>query len=474
MSRSNPSTTRSVGTVLDWEASRSERMPANLPESEGLAGDGVPMKGPKTDAPSSGRIPVLDGIRGIAVLMVMVFHFWAFGTKTGTVLWERVYAGVASMGWAGVDLFFVLSGFLITGILYDSRESKHYFRVFYSRRTVRIFPLYYASLALFFWFMPFLLVRLHHAQLADFHMSNLAKLLLWGYVANWYVGVKGFNAIAQPLQHFWSLAVEEQFYLVWPLLVLTLTRRRLMAVCGGLMAFGLALRAVLYGVHLPYAAYAWTLCRADSLGIGALVALAARDTRDWATLVNWARVLALPAFCAVVLLRILNPSCATGPGNSPNFAMGTFAISLLGIFFGSSLTMAVGLPQKSFMHRFLGSSFLQFFGKYSYCMYVCHIPLITFFAKAGLDSDRLFRLLHSQLLAIVVLNLIAFAATIAVSLASWNLFEKHWLKLKDLPFLRREDRRTESGELGPNGFNHVAREHNGRAPGVDTRSSASC
>src|ERR1700722_132112 len=77
------------------------------------------LSAPNADVTPDGRIPVLDGIRGIAILMVMVFHFWVSGT-TGTALWERAYADVAGMGWAGVDLFFVLSGFLITGILYDA------------------------------------------------------------------------------------------------------------------------------------------------------------------------------------------------------------------------------------------------------------------------------------------------------------------------------------------------------------------
>ncbi len=294
----------------------------------------------KADLPPGERIPVLDGIRGIAILLVMVFHFWVFGIATGTRLWERVYASAAGMGWVGVDLFFVLSGFLITGILYDSRGRQHYFQVFYGRRTVRIFPLYYASLALFFWIIPFLLVRLHHSQFSETYNSPTAKLFAWTYLLNWYEGLRGFNAVSLPLQHFWSLAVEEQFYLVWPILVLTLARRRLMVLCGGLMALGLVLRAVLYAIHLPSAAYTLIFCRADSLAIGALVALSARDPRDWKTLVKWARYLTFPALCAVVVVRVLNPLSTTGPGSSPTFFMSTLEISFVGIFFGGCLALA--------------------------------------------------------------------------------------------------------------------------------------
>ena len=419
----------------------------NIPRSPSL-------NTPVTGVLPGGRIPILDGIRGIAVLLVMVFHFWVFGTVTGNMFWERVYAGAAGMGWVGVDLFFVLSGFLITGILYDSRGSEHYYRVFYARRTVRIFPLYYLSLALFFWIIPFLLVRLHHMEFTEISNNSRAKFFAWTYLLNWYEGLKGFNVVSLPLQHFWSLAVEEQFYLVWPFLVLTLGRRRLMSLCGGLMGFGLLLRLVFYGIHLPSAAYTLTFSRADSLAVGAIVALAARDPQDWKALVKWAKILAVPALCGVVIMRVLNPLCTTGPGSSPNLYMGTFGISLVGIFFGACLTMAICLQHGSVVHRFLGSSFLRFFGKYSYCLYICHLPLIVLFAKVGLNSNHLSKVLGDKFLAIVAVNGIAFAASIVISLLSWTLFETHWLKLKDLPFLQRADRHSEGvledgGNLAP-------------------------
>ncbi len=391
------------------------------------------------------RIPVLDGIRGVAILMVMMFHFWLFGTTTGTMLWERVYSTAAGMGWVGVDLFFVLSGFLITGILYDSRGSQHYYRVFYARRTVRIFPLYYASLALFFWIIPFVLTHLHHGEFSDTHRSTLERLFAWSYLLNWYEGLTGFSGVPLPLQHFWSLAIEEQFYFVWPFLVLTLARRRLMALCYGLLALGLVSRVVAYGIHLPMVAYTWTICRADSLAIGAVLALAARNPSDWKIVEKWAPFLAISGFCAVVVSRILNPQSVAGPGHDPTFLLSTFGFSFLGIFFGGCLAMAVSSSEESLLHRFLSSPFLRFFGKYSYCLYVCHVPFIAFCARAGLQSDNLAKLLHNKFLAIVALNCIGFAATIAIALTSWHLFEKQFLKLKDLPFLRREE--APSGEV---------------------------
>ncbi|MGA2909783.1 MAG: acyltransferase [Terracidiphilus sp.] len=404
---------------------------SGLPQAAAAAGSTRP-------APSGDRIPVLDGIRGIAILLVMTFHFWIVGIWGGTLPWERVYGDVAGMGWIGVDLFFVLSGFLITGILHDSRESPHYFRVFYGRRTVRIFPLYYAALAIFFLIGPFVLAHIHAPTMADMQSPTAAKLFAWTYLLNWYEGFKGWNAVAHPLQHFWSLSVEEQFYLIWPFLVLKLTRRRLMGVCAGLMVVALALRAVLYWLHFPIAAYTWTICRADSLAMGATVALAARDPGDWKILLMWARRLALPALGAIILVRILNSACVAGPGDYPTFFMNTFELTLTGIFFAACIGLAVASHQRSLGHRLLASPFLRFFGKYSYCLYICHLPVIVVFAKAGLNCAHLVGKLHSELLSVLAVNSVAFAVSIMIAFLSWHIYEKQWLKLKNFRGLRRE------------------------------------
>ncbi len=399
-------------------------------------------------ARSAARIPVLDGIRGIAILLVMTFHFWIVGiagsatassSQNGALPWLHVYNYVAGMGWIGVDLFFVLSGFLITGILCDSRDSPHYFRVFYGRRTVRIFPLYYAALTIFFLFGPFVMTHVYRPALADMQSGMTVKLFAWTYLLNWYEGFKGWTAVAHPLQHFWSLSVEEQFYLIWPFLVLKLARRRLMGVCVGLMGVALILRALMYWLHHPFAAYLWTICRADSLAIGAIVALAARDSGDWEIFLKWARRLVLPALGAVILGRILNPRCTVGPGDTPTFFMNTFELTLAGIFFGACIGLAVASHKESLGNRLLASPFLRFLGKYSYCLYICHLPVIVVLAKAGLNRTHLVGKLHSELLSVLVVDGVAFAVSIMIAFASWHLYEKQWLKLKDLQSLRREN-----------------------------------
>lgn len=416
--------TTSAGPIL---SESTEVAPGKPPEGRTFAGD---------------RIPVLDGIRGIAILLVMTFHFWIVGISGDTLPWKGVYGDVAGMGWMGVDLFFVLSGFLITGILYDSRQTLHYFRVFYGRRTVRIFPLYYAALTIFLLIGPLILTHLHSITLKGVQSTDSANLFSWTYLLNWYEGLKGWNSVAHPLQHFWSLAIEEQFYLVWPFLVLKLARRRLMAVCVALMVVALAMRAVMYWIHFPYAAYTWTVCRADSLAMGALVALSARDLADWSRLLKWARRLALPALASIILGRILNPNCTVGPGDTPTFFMNTFELTLAGIFFGACIVIAVGSHEQSAGHRLLASPVLRFFGKYSYGLYVCHLPVIVVFAKAGLNAGHLVKWLHSEFLSVLTVNGVALAVSITIAFASWHLYEKQWLKLKNLRVLQRHDERS--------------------------------
>ena len=376
------------------------------------------------------HIPAADGLRGIAVLATMLFHAQYFAGVNGTALWERSYAMTAGLGWAGVDLFFVLSGFLITGILHDSRTQPNYFRVFYLRRTVRIFPLYYAVLFLLFVLVPALL-RIGHVTLpGDAIATKETQLFAWLYLVNWDLAVQGFGFVTPFIAHFWSLAVEEQFYLVWPAAVRTFSREGLMALCGLMVILAVLVRIFLFLRGSPTAAYVLPFARMDGLAIGALIALAARNAKDWALLVRWAPQLSLIAAAAFAGLVMQTGSTAFG-----NPLIGTVGISLLCLGFGGVLVMLISAPAQGRAQRVVGSPLLRWFGKYSYCLYVLNQPAMVIFAKLGLTVIGLQSLLHSRALALLGVNVAGIAICALLAFASWHLFEKHWLALKRRPQL---------------------------------------
>ena len=221
-----------------------------------------------------GHIPALDGVRALAILLVMGVHTDVFFRSQPTA-GTRLVDAVMGFGWGGVDLFFVLSGFLITGILFDTRAAPGYYTSFYARRALRIFPLYYVALAVILLVLPILGAMWHHATPKLFEH----QAWLWTYTTNIGIALHGRWELAATGQTvlFWSLAVEEQFYLVWPFLVAALSPRALTRLAGAMVVGALLLRLglVFWGDHVV-AVYVSTLTRMDALAMGALVALAAR------------------------------------------------------------------------------------------------------------------------------------------------------------------------------------------------------
>lgn len=375
-----------------------------------------------------GHIPALDGLRGVAILLVLAVHFRVPPADNGL---DRAVGLALGLGWLGVDLFFVLSGFLITGLLLDAKGGSGYFGRFYMRRVLRIFPAYYLVLAFFLLVshLPDMGGPLRSDGVTGrewwfwLYLSNVA-MTLFGQPET----VLGQGVIrTDPLAITWSLAVEEQFYLVWPVVVLLCSRQRLLSVCAVLLVLAPMIRGALlvggvgagFGLFGPYVLMP---ARMDSFAVGAGVALLARQPAVLSVLARCARMVAplAGAFLLVIAVR-RGPSFASGP-------METAGFSIAAIGFGSLLVLALVNQRVS---RWLEWPVLRAFGRYSYAIYLIHIPL------ARLIFPWLFPplspppiVLGSHLVLQVVVWAVLLPAALLAGWLSWQLIERHFLALK--------------------------------------------
>jgi peptidoglycan/LPS O-acetylase OafA/YrhL len=368
------------------------------------------------------HLPPLDGLRGLAVLGVMFYHFNLI--VEDSYVFNGVPAVLARSGWCGVDLFFVLSGFLITGILLDAKGSPHYFRNFYARRTLRIFPLYYGLLTAVFLLGP----RIPALATPEFEALAQHQWSLWFYYSNltvaWYNDFF-FNADWIEFNHFWSLAIEEQFYLVWPAVVLLCGRRSLAVACGALIVIAFLLRGafVLHGDHV-WTVYAFTPCRWDGLALGGLLALAWRTPGWWPPVARRAPLVAMVCFFAL--------AGAAWQGNrleydNPSFQV--FGYSALALFFGAFIVLAVDASASSVARRLWSQPVLRFFGKYSYGLYVVHPTLMEHLVQL-LPVPVLAERWGSPALGALTFMIASLGLSVVLAWLIWHLYEKHFLRLK--------------------------------------------
>ena len=373
--------------------------------------------------PSHGHVAALDGVRGLAILLVLAVHLMLFNNDTGKPLWDRL-GQVRSLGFLGVDLFFVLSGFLITGILYDTLHDPHYFRSFYMRRFLRIFPLYYGFL--------FLLMIL--AAVLHVHWGGRQFVLL-AYLQNTGIWFPTYGFVAGrlvDLNHFWSLAVEEQFYFVWPMLVyLIKDRKRLIRLALLLSAGALILRTALSFHATPFRiglVHEWTLCRMDTLMLGGCLALLMRGermpfTRRAAAWWFWGSMLVMVVFAVTHPVIYLSSAVF----------IGTVGYSMCAIAFAALIFLV--LDPASAWNRVFRMGWLRSFGKYSYGIYVLHILVGSLFSMwvhhlLGTSLRILLTPYLTRPLAIVVEFCLTVAVVYAAAYLSYNLYEVRFLRLK--------------------------------------------
>ena len=363
------------------------------------------------------HLPALDGLRGIAILCVLAMHFAIAPPLTAG---DRFVYALARNGWIGVDLFFVLSGFLITGILLDSRGKPGAVKSFYARRVLRIFPLYYAFLI-----SLFVLDRWTSAAGPWVAQVQGEQAWHWLYLTNFLAARDGWAGLPG-VGHLWSLAIEEQFYLLWPFAVLFLARRRLLPLCLGMLGVSLATRLVLvYLGTSPIAVYALTFTRWDGLAVGAMIAIVARQRGGLDALARWS-----PPVLVAGSLATVGFLSAAPYRSHYGVATQTTGYAVLALTFGALLVFAVRAREGSRLHRSLSAPGLRFFGRYSYGIYVLHGPLLSWLAAVGFSPALMPKVWGSALPGQAMFAAGALAASTAVALVSWHLVEQPFLALK--------------------------------------------
>ena len=307
------------------------------------------------------HIDALDGARGFAVLLVMMFHFAVNSLGHPDTQLDKIIYAMAATGWLGVDLFFVLSGFLITGILLETKASPNYFRNFFARRSLRIFPLYFAFLATMVWILP----NLSNASAVNFTINAEAPWC-WSYLYNFKTAILGWSDTSI-FTHLWSLAVEEQFYLIWPFVIWKLKPRTLTRLCSFLIFMSLAARIGFWRSGYPVASYTLMPARIDALAIGSLIALTPPGNLFRKNQVAW-------LIFATSLFFLISTFIYSHGLYKENFGTVTLGISAAGIFFGSCIILSID-SRGSFLNRFFSLKLLRTTGKYSYSLYLFNFPI---------------------------------------------------------------------------------------------------
>lgn len=367
---------------------------------------------------SSKRIVELDGLRGMAILLVLIWHFFALPLREGQSSLSRVLAAAGSLTWSGVDLFFVLSGFLIGGILLDSVDSPRFFKVFYVRRFYRIVPIYALMLLVFLfgcaWFRK---------QSAPVWSPLFSDALPWysyaSYMQNFWMAK--LNTLgAGWMAATWSLSVEEQFYLGLPILVKTIGKSRLLWILLLLVIDAPILRTILYFTTQagPNAAYVLMPCRADSLLLGVTAAMLLRRADVWEWLVkNHAKLflVSLVLGVGVVLFVIRGWGMLTMP-------MSTLGYTWMAMFYLSILVLTI-LPGANRWRRCLRFKHLTGLGTISYGVYLIHGPIYALtFILLKKEGPAL------RNVSDLGVTLLAITLTISVATVSWRQFEKAMVK----------------------------------------------
>jgi peptidoglycan/LPS O-acetylase OafA/YrhL len=367
------------------------------------------------------RILELDGVRGLAIAMVLIYHYAeipdaavSLGAKTLFGSKALFYAFVPTrLMWSGVDLFFVLSGFLIGGILLDHRDSDRYYSVFYARRIHRIFPIYYLMIALVsigVWLWP------NGALFRGGMPMWLFPLYAQNLTGN-------YTAAPDAIEVTWSLAVEEQFYLLFPFIVRLCSKRTLLYFLGVCVIGAPLLRTlmILNGSGFE-SVYPLLPARADTLALGVIAAILVRSEAATAWVKQHRGIL----YLTMAGLFALTPTILKW---TTYIYSGTIGYSLMGFAY-FTLILSLLMAPLPLMNAAFSAGWLRWLGRVSYCAYLIHQSV-----RAGI-----FMLLLPGREPVIdgpksiFATVLALAATLAIAQVSWLVLEQKLVRRAHLRY----------------------------------------
>lgn len=366
------------------------------------------------------HLPILDGLRGWAILGVMVYHFSIpFQQLAAPNILDSVFGKLFQAGWIGVDLFFVMSGFLITSILQTNLSSDGYYKNFYMRRFLRIFPLYYAVLLMLLLILPTI------SDSFSEQTKNMQEnaFWFWSYLVNWKIAMEGTFGTIQG-GYMWSLAVEEQFYIVWPFFIKKLRQHLESAIILMFLSSLLLKVALFLNDYSGTTIYTLTFTHIDGLLLGSFLAI----LRIKGKLSN-PHSKALKSLLVFSLLCTIGISCYAGGLIFYNSLVATFGVSLVSIAFCILLYYLLEDKTPLNFRKLFELQPILYCGKLCYGLYLLHQPIGIAVQKVIVNPLG-FSVGSSYLPATLLSMLISLLVSLVAAQLSYSLFELQFLKLK--------------------------------------------
>jgi peptidoglycan/LPS O-acetylase OafA/YrhL len=367
------------------------------------------------------RVSELDGMRGAGAILVVAYHIFRRGNVFTTNAVLHFFSGLTMYAWYSLDTFYVLSGFLIATILLRTKGSEHYYGNFYARRSLRVFPLYYFTLA----FMLLLIIpKFDPEYLAEVPRALPFQLFYLNNFLHLMSGIRGTPYLAVT----WSLAIEEHFYLPFPFLVYYTRKETLAKICGGIIGISILARIL--------AAFFWTdvrqmtnfffyntFTRFEEIAFGVLVAIAFTYP-EWRSKLGR---IALPVFLIIFsALNIFEFATNTGIPLSPenNVLLMVVGYTAASVFAAALIIALLTQSETSVIRRIFRNKIFVFWGQRSYSIYLYHVPV------GVLLVDFLWKHHYRGWYGYLIYIGLTFGITVLISMLTWSLLEKPMMNLK--------------------------------------------